>query len=475
MQNVGAGQIVSQLQQGVSATQTPIFLSGAGPFVLSIDQFVTAFQTGLAVDGSVTPVVLTLPSTNAMLTAMGNGSVNTSINIETPFTGTNVTPAAWVQLQVMNMNTASAATVTLASSDLNTSIFQTAVLASSVQVFTIGDGTTPGTINVYQQSRQPAAQPGVTSITTNSGVAVPVLGDINLFGGANMTTSAAANNVLVTLISDPTVSGTITSTSDGVGTTQSIVVSNTDSTNPNSNAAFIAETHAGGGSPQTLYSVNGGQSFVQGINAADSSALVTSASGTLGVSNVQRIDNGGNVTFYNHITAASDGVGTTQSIVVSNTDSTNSNSNAAFIAETKPGGGSPQTMYSVNGGQSFVQGINAADSSAFVTSASGTLGVSNVQRIDNGGNVTFYNHVTVPHMLAPVNSTCGIATLSGGHVTVLTTAVTANSLIFLSHDMIVASFAVIWAPSSEINPGVSFGIHSASGTDGSSIYWFIIN
>lgn len=383
MQNVGAGQIVSQLQQGVSATQTPIFLSGAGPFVLSIDQFVTAFQTGLAVDGSVTPVVLTLPSTNAMLTAMGNGSVNTSINIETPFTGTNVTPAAWVQLQVMNMNTASAATVTLASSDLNTSIFQTAVLASSVQVFTIGDGTTPGTINVYQQSRQPAPQLGVTSITTNSGVAVPVLGDINLFGGANMTTSAAANNVLVTLISDPTVSGTITSTSDGVGTTQSIVVSNTDSTNPNSNAAFIAETHAGGGSPQTLYSVNGGQSFVQGINAADSSALVTSASGT--------------------------------------------------------------------------------------------LGVSNVQRIDNGGNVTFYNHVTVPHMLAPVNSTCGIATLSGGHVTVLTTAVTANSLIFLSHDLIVASFSVIWAPSSEINPGVSFGIHSASGTDGSSIYWFIIN
>jgi len=78
-------------------------------------------------------------------------------------------------------------------------------------------------------------------------------------------------------------------------------------------------------------------------------------------------------------------------------------------------------------------------------------------------------------------ATCGRVVLSGGSANVLSTAVTANSLIFLSRENRNGSTAFGFLEVGPITPGVSFGITSFDSTitlvatDESTVFWMIIN
>lgn len=67
------------------------------------------------------------------------------------------------------------------------------------------------------------------------------------------------------------------------------------------------------------------------------------------------------------------------------------------------------------------------------------------------------------------------AAMVAGTVTVNTTAVTANSLIFVSRNTPGGTTGNLSAPSGSIVPGVSFAINSSSATETSTVNYWIIN
>ncbi len=69
----------------------------------------------------------------------------------------------------------------------------------------------------------------------------------------------------------------------------------------------------------------------------------------------------------------------------------------------------------------------------------------------------------------------GTATLSSGTATVLTTKITTNSKVFITRNTISGSLGFLSAPSAFIVAGTSFVINSSSGSDNSTVNWFIIN
>lgn len=73
------------------------------------------------------------------------------------------------------------------------------------------------------------------------------------------------------------------------------------------------------------------------------------------------------------------------------------------------------------------------------------------------------------------NQTMGTATLSSGTVTVNTTAVTADSKIFVSVDTPGGTQGFLSAPSGSITPATSFVINSTSVSETSTVNWWIIN
>ncbi len=71
--------------------------------------------------------------------------------------------------------------------------------------------------------------------------------------------------------------------------------------------------------------------------------------------------------------------------------------------------------------------------------------------------------------------TSGTATLSGGTVTVTNSAVKAASRIFTARNTTGGTAGHLNAPVGSITPGVSFVINSSSGTDTSTVNWWIVN
>ncbi len=67
----------------------------------------------------------------------------------------------------------------------------------------------------------------------------------------------------------------------------------------------------------------------------------------------------------------------------------------------------------------------------------------------------------------------GTATLVAGTVTVSTTAVAAGSLILVSYNTTAGTTGAVRAPQASIVAGTSFVISSTSGTDTSTVNWFI--
>jgi hypothetical protein len=76
---------------------------------------------------------------------------------------------------------------------------------------------------------------------------------------------------------------------------------------------------------------------------------------------------------------------------------------------------------------------------------------------------------------AQADSIVGTATLVGGTVTVSTTAVAAGSKIFFGRNTPGGTVGDLSAPSASIVAATSFVLNSASGTDTSTVNWWIVN
>lgn len=82
----------------------------------------------------------------------------------------------------------------------------------------------------------------------------------------------------------------------------------------------------------------------------------------------------------------------------------------------------------------------------------------------------------VINVAAPSTSSVGTSVaMTAGSVTVSTTAVSASSKIFLSANTAGGTPGVLNAPTGSITPGVSFVINSSSGTDTSTVNYWIVN
>ena len=118
--------------------------------------------------------------------------------------------------------------------------------------------------------------------------------------------------------------------------------------------------------------------------------------------------------------------------------------------------------------------------------------IPNLRRTYGSGNTTFGSGVTTDNGFrlevdtslkvgtklnigTPANPSIGTATLVGGTVTVNTTAVATGSKIFVSRNTSSGTVGHLSTPDASIVNGTSFVINSSSGTDTSTINWWIIN
>jgi len=84
------------------------------------------------------------------------------------------------------------------------------------------------------------------------------------------------------------------------------------------------------------------------------------------------------------------------------------------------------------------------------------------------------NQLNGPLQLPSANTSIGTATLIGGTKTVSTTAVKTGSRIFISRNTPGGTVGHLSAPAASITNGVSFVINSSSGTDTSTVNWWVI-
>lgn len=98
---------------------------------------------------------------------------------------------------------------------------------------------------------------------------------------------------------------------------------------------------------------------------------------------------------------------------------------------------------------------------------------SDAARLDYNGLLWLYGGLKLK-----TNGTaprCGTATLVAGTVTVSTTAISANSKVYLSVDTPGGTQGFLSAPSASYTAGTSFVINSSSGTDTSTVNWVIVD
>jgi hypothetical protein len=125
------------------------------------------------------------------------------------------------------------------------------------------------------------------------------------------------------------------------------------------------------------------------------------------------------------------------------------------------------------------RGVNSANwvqlqGSTFTSAGSITSTAGNITAT-NGNLVlgTAGNKLVIP---TGTNASVGTsAAMVAGTIVVNTTAVTASSIILVSHNTLAGTAGSVSTPTASIVPGVSFTIISSSNLDTSTVNWLIIN
>lgn len=151
---------------------------------------------------------------------------------------------------------------------------------------------------------------------------------------------------------------------------------------------------------------------------------------------------------------------------------------SAFI---NPDGTQANSMFLLqNGGVSFYTGAagSGLGSQRFAVTSAGLVGIGAIiptEALDIDGNLKLRSPGGKLIIATGTNASIGTATLSGGTVTVSTTAVTASSKIFLT-DVTTGSLTNVGSPTvGTVTAGTSFVINSTNPLDASLVNWIIYN
>lgn len=137
---------------------------------------------------------------------------------------------------------------------------------------------------------------------------------------------------------------------------------------------------------------------------------------------------------------------------------------------------------SSDGGDYNIFSANGTQTLAFYGSGGNTLNLNLLDgSLSTGGTVRLTNAGALQNIVSlgivtGSNATAGTGTLSGGTVTISTTAVTASSLIFLTDTAsTLTNVGTLSAPAASIVAGTSFVVKSTNVLDSSTFNWFFIN
>jgi hypothetical protein len=122
--------------------------------------------------------------------------------------------------------------------------------------------------------------------------------------------------------------------------------------------------------------------------------------------------------------------------------------------------------------------ITDGGTTVYLTSTSDRLAIgatSATEKLDVTGNIRLTTAGNKLKIATGSNASVGTSTLVGGTVTVSTTAVATGSLIYVSRNTSGGTAGHLNAPSASIVNGTSFVINSSSGTDTSTVNWWIVN
>lgn len=305
-----------------------------------------------------------------------------------------------------------------------------------------------------------AASPtgAVSTLTGDSGTAVPVAGNIQIAGTANQISSIASGAIVTLSLPSSVILTTLTATTIH-GTT---IDTNVAAAQLSLNATTLSAT---------------------GSNTNVDLNITTKGSGSV---------------IYSQSKA-----GTTQKVQITNSDNTAVSSPAGL--ELAVGGatntGDPYINFLVSGAGTFTMGIDNSVSDNFVIAASTALGTSNVVSITSAGAMTTTAGITATLgdvtttngnvVLATAgngvkikegsNARMGSSTLTNGTVTVSNTSVTANTRIFLNRQAVNASTALGLLSVGTVSASTSFVINALKEADAtvqtndvSTISWVLI-
>ena len=116
--------------------------------------------------------------------------------------------------------------------------------------------------------------------------------------------------------------------------------------------------------------------------------------------------------------------------------------------------------------------ITAPGSVTATTTLTATLGAITA----TNGNLVLSTAGNKLSIATGANASLGTsAAMTAGAITISTTAVTASSKIFVSHNTLNGTPGAVSAPTASIVAGTSFDITSSSNTDTSTVNWWIIN
>ncbi len=201
--------------------------------------------------------------------------------------------------------------------------------------------------------------------------------------------------------------------------------------------------------------------------AGTANEITTSgASHTLTLSLPSAITAPGSLTTTTSLTAGSGftvSAGTT-----SITGTTNINTTGAAVTTIGVGGTGAVHIGNATGNTAVTGSLTAS------TTLTATLG--NITATNGNLSLAHTGNKLLIHASTAASDAIGItAAMTAGTITVSTTAVTANSIIFLSANTLGGTPGTLSAPSGSITPSTSFVITSSSSSDTSTVNYHIIN
>lgn len=341
----------------------------------------------------------------------------------------------------------------------------------------------------------------LNTLTGDSGGAItPTAGNITLAGTSSQITTAGSGSTITLSLDGPYTPATYTAHGVLIGEGSSSIVATTPGTNgqlligsTGADPAFATLTSTGGtitvtGGAHTLnidlaapVTVPNGGTGATSLTAhgvllgEGTSAVVATAVGA--TNSVLQGSTGADPAFTTTPTVAT--LNTTGALTVGNaltvtaggaavTGTTTINTTGAATTTIGTGGTGAVAIGNATGNTAVTGSLTA---STTLTATLGAITATNGNLVLGSAGNKLLVHATT----AASDSIGTSAAMTSGTVTVSTTAVTAASKIFLTHNTVGGTIGILSAPTASIVAGTSFVINSSSALDTSTVNYWIVN